>query len=142
MIYRLYFLIFTLGISCTTKTTENKIEYPFYLVSSKDEVIGGNKNRMDLFVPTEQLDIAKLKSLCLEKKRLWENGTFYYLVVFDKEKNAAFPTTPFTALYGLDEMSQRNILAVFEYNRLNGFGQLTTYSPNMWEGKPTVYKLK
>lgn len=112
-----------------------KEEVHFELINSKTETEGTNANRMDLYAPTKDLDKESLVKLCTEQKQNWREGTFYYLVVFDQSDNATFPNNPFTSLYGIDEEPQKHILALYEYNRINGFSQLTYYSSNMREGK-------
>ena len=82
-----------------------------------------------------------LREFCIQKKRTATANAFTYLVLFDRQENAAFPNSPFTSLYGLEEDKIRHILAVFEYNRINGFSELRVYSPNMWEGTSETERL-
>jgi hypothetical protein len=121
---------------------QEKKDHAFTLVNSKIEPAGPNTNKMDLYIPKGELDVSDLKELSNEKISEFTEGAFYFLVVFDKKENAVFPTTPFTAHYGMDEEPQRHIIAYLEYNRLNGYKTLTTYSTNSWDGKPTAIPLE
>jgi len=129
-----------LTFSCSTP--KEKTLYPFELINSKTEAIGGKTNKMDLYAPIGELNVEMLKALCKDQKDNWTDGAFYYLVIFDKKESAVFPNNPFTALYGIDEEPQKHIRAVFEYNRLNGYSKLTSYSENMWESSPKTINIR
>ena len=113
--------------------------YKNTLVFLKEKIEGSNK--MELFSPVSTLDLADLKILCANKKKEYLDGTFYYLVVFDSAKNAQFPNSPFTAVYGMEDKKMIHIVAMYSYNRANGFSELTSWDSNMWEGKPKKSKI-
>lgn len=134
---RLGLIILTLlTIQCSSP--KEKAQYPFELVNSKTE----GSDKMDIYVPVGEMNIEMLKSLCKDQKDNWTDGTFYFLVVFDKKENVTFPNNPFTALYGVDEEPQKHIKALFQYNRLNAYSRLTLYSKNMWESSPKTIGIK
>ena len=106
-------------------------------VKSKRE----DRHVMDLYAAPGPLDLDELRSLCRKRKGERPADAFYFLVVFDAEANARFPTNPLTAEFGHDEGALRHIRAVYVYNRLNGFSELRHYDTNEWEGKVTLEKL-
>lgn len=117
------------------------VDHGFELIDSKTEFTGNLRNRMDLYFPTRKVDQGHLEDLCKVNKRNIEVTGFYYLVVFDQKKNAVFPNNPLTAMYGIDEESQKHIIAVYTHNANNKYSKITTYAPNMWEGKPWTYEI-
>lgn len=126
-------------LSCSFKS---ETIYPFELVNSKTERQGQNINLMDLYVVKgEKLKIDSLRLLCIEKKKMWNNGSFYFLVVFDNKENATFPNNPFSALYGIEEIPQRHIKAIYTFNRLNGYSRLKVYHKNLIEGASTNFEI-
>lgn len=106
---------------------------PYKYIQSKSETVGRNQNHMDLYVWSGAMNLDTLKMLCMEKKAMFEEGSFYYLAVFDSTTNVTFPTQPFTAEFGLDEEAQRHIRALYMYNRQNGYSKLDYYETNRWE---------
>jgi len=108
----------------------------FEFIKSKTEA-DENKNKMDLYTYNGEFNLDKLKTICKEKKEEFGNGNtglFYYLVVFNNKDNAVFPQDPFTASYGIEEVPQKHIKAMYEYNRKNGYSKLDYYDSNKWEG--------
>lgn len=90
---------------------------------------------MDLYVYTgSSLILDTLKTLCKDNKQKFTIGKFYYLVVFDSAENAVFPKDPFTSEYGIEEIPQKHIRAIYTYNRVNGYSKLNYYNSNRWEG--------
>lgn len=134
----LILILFT--ISCSTPN--KKGEYRFEFINTKTETIASNTNKMDLYAPIGDMNFEMLKGICKEQKENWTDGVFYYLVVFDKKENAVFPNNPFTALYGMDEEPQKHIKAIFEFNRINGYSKLTSYSKNMLESSPRTTEIR
>jgi hypothetical protein len=132
-------ILFVILTCCSAPKEE---VYPFKLINSKTETVGTNTDRMDIYVPVDDINKEMLVKLCGAQKELLKEGTFYYLVVFDRSESVTFPNNPFTALYGIEEEPQKHILALYEYNRLNDFSQLTFYSKNMWEGKPVTVEIE
>ena len=115
---------------------EAEAKAQFIFVKSKTET-DENKNKMDLYTYPGEPNLDKLRALCKEKKEEFGKsytGVFYYLVVFDTQENAVFPTNPFTANYGMDMEPMRHIKAIYEYNRRNGYSKLSSYNTNMAEG--------
>ncbi|MEQ8786229.1 MAG: SHD1 domain-containing protein [Pirellulaceae bacterium] len=112
-------------------------QWPYQFVDSKTEQ-SGYRNVMDLYAYAGVLDLSILKAFCADRKRSSRAPAFYYVVVFDDPKHAKFPSSPFTAAYGLEEDALRHIRAMYAYNKLNGHSQLTYYAPNAWDGKATV----
>lgn len=94
------------------------------------------ENKMELYAVKGDFNKDDFRRLCKAKKAAFSSPTFLYIVVFDNPRNASFPNNPFTALYGMDENKMKHVLAVFEYNKRNGYCVMTTYSPNMWNGRP------
>ena len=109
------------------------INYPYKFMDSKTETLGNNKNRMELYSYSGELNIDSLKMFCKEHKDKFLSGTFYFLVIFDNVENVIFPTNPFTAEYGIDEEPQKHIKALYTFNRLNGYSKLDYYENNKWE---------
>jgi len=138
---KLSLLVLTL-FTTSCSTPNKKTEYPFEFINSKTETFGSKTNKMDLYVPINDLNFEMLKGICKEQKENWTDGAFYYLVIFDGKGNAMFPNNPFTASYGIDEEPQKHIKAIFEFNRINGYSKLTSYSKNMWEGSPRSTEIR
>jgi hypothetical protein len=115
--------------------------FGFLKIDSKYESTKGGANRIDLYTPQDRPTPGSLEDLCKSQKKDVAVVGFYYLVVFDQRENAVFPNNPFTSLYGVDEEPQKHIIAIFTYNTVNGFSQLSTYKPNMWNGKPVTYEI-
>lgn len=114
---------------------------PFTYVGQKGEH-EAYQNTMELYaLDGLPFDLETLRQFCKAKKTTATAAGFTFLVVFDQSANAAFPASPFTAMYGLEEDKMKHIIAVYTYNRMNGFSELTSYTPNMWEGKPITEKL-
>lgn len=112
----------------------------FIYVITKYE--GERENKMDLYYTNPKyprIDALKLRMLCDLKKLRFNGSQFYFLVLFDKEENAKFPLSPFTAYYGIEEDMQKHILVIFTYNKTNGFSEINGYVPNMFEGSPIPY---
>lgn len=107
-------------------------------VATKTE---GDRDVMDLYAVSGHFDLDKLKNFCRNRKESSTAKVFYYLVVFDDKANARFPTTPFTAEFGIEEDALRHIRAIYVFNRLNGFSELRHYERNMWESTPRLEKL-
>jgi hypothetical protein len=128
-------------LTCCSAPKEKDV-YPFKLINSKTETAGAYTDQMDIYVPVGDINKEMLVKLCGAQKETGKEGKFYYLVVFDRIESVTFPNSPFTALYGIEEEPQKHILALYEYNRLNGFSRLTFYSKNMWEGKPVTVEIE
>jgi hypothetical protein len=137
-----FFTFLSLFLGCQTKTAEkdgsrssneqkNLSFQHFGFVDSKVEKRGSNVNTMELYCILDKYDLDELQKLCLDKKESFKNGTFYFLVIFDKKENAAFPSTPFTAAYGTDDELMKHIKALYTYNSVNGHSVLATYDKNM-----------
>lgn len=128
------------GCSTTNQTSSNQenteqetVSYPYEFIDSKTETAGSNTNKMDLYAFSGEIELTNLKQFLREKKQSFKNGTFYYVVIFDKSENATFPQDPFTAAYGLEEEPQKHIRAFYTYNKLNGYSKLDYYEGNKWE---------
>lgn len=96
---------------------------------------------MDLYFFSGKFDQGQLKQFC-EQERLTfgksrSKTNFYYITFFDSQKNAAFPTNPFTGGFA-DEKNLKHIRATYGYNFVNGWSELTIYNPNAWTGKGLV----
>ncbi len=114
-------------------TEEQEVSYQYEFIESKTETTGSNTNRMDLYAFSGEIDLMNLKEFLKEKKQGFNNGTFYYVVIFDNQANAIFPQDSFTAAYGLEEEPQKHIRAFYTYNKLNGYSKLDYYEENKWE---------
>lgn len=108
------------------------MDFPFQLVDQKYQSPGQNLNKMELYIPTGDIEVEALKQFCLSKKTWARFDDFYFMVLFDKAENAAFPQTPFTAAYS-DEQPQKYIKAHYTLNSLNGYSKLHLYEKNKWE---------
>ena len=90
-------------------------------------------------------DWNKLKAFCLAKKDTWD-GRFYALIVIDDKKYAIYPSGFASALYNVMDDKEvaimKHVKAVYSYNAVNGFSELTTYETNMFEGKSYNEKIK
>ena len=122
------------------KPTAAQKKWPYEFLRSKTEQTA-HKNVMHLYAFSGALDLAELKVFCRDRKQQSPAKTFYYVVIFDDAANAKFPTTPFTAEYGIEEDAQRHIRAIYVYNKLNGFSELRYYDTNAWEGIATYEKI-
>ena len=109
-------------------------KWPYQFVKSKTEQTA-HKNAMDLYAFSGALDPADLKAFCRERKQLSPAKVFYYVVIFDNPGNAKFPSSPFTAEYGIEQDALKHIRAIYVYNKLNGFSELRYYDRNAWESK-------
>lgn len=125
----------------TPNETSDTVANDFEFIDTKNEFAGSLNNRMDLYYPKSKFDPGSFDDLCKSVKKKMGIAGFYYLVVFDKKENAAFPNSPLTALYGLEEESQKHIIAVYTYNANNNYSKVTTFAPNMWNGKPSTYEI-
>lgn len=95
------------------------------------------KNEMFLYALHGPLKYEEFKALCLDIKSRARNEAFTYVVLFDKRENAAFPTNPFTAMYGGDDELAEHIKAIYGMCTFNKFSELRTYYPkNMMTGIP------
>lgn len=117
-----------------------EVSSPFAFVARKTEQ-DGLSNRMDLYALDGPLEPEALRELCRETMGSTDAKAFTFVVVFDSAENAAFPNSPFTAEYGLEEDKMRHIVAMFTFNKVNGFNELVRYVPNMWEGKAIREKI-
>jgi hypothetical protein len=130
------FLLATFSVittSCNNPSSqEEKTSWPYQFVKTKTEQ-AAYRNVMDLFAFSGELDLENLKSFCRYQKKNNNAERFYYAVIFDEASNARFPTDPFTARFGLDEKAMKHIRAIYEYNNINGFSELSYYSKNSWE---------
>jgi len=88
------------------------------------------------------LKTKELIELCKEFRDRNAGKRFSYLVVFDSETHAVYPRNPFTAFYGLDWDTLKHIRAYYEYNRTNGYSELTTYDNNAYESPPMIIKIR
>jgi len=112
----------------------------FTFVKTKTES-DGLRDTMELYALAGKFDLEAFRQFCKTKKSKANAKAFNYVVLFDNAINASFPNSPFTALYGIEEEKIKHIVAVFEYNRMNGFCEMRVYDPNMWEGKAKTEKL-
>ena len=118
-------------------------KWPYQFVESKTEQTR-HRDVMDLYAFDGEFDPADLKAFCKERKDKSPAKVFYYVVIFDKAANAKFPSTPFTAQYDGDEegaLKQKHIRAIYCYNKLNGFSELSYHPQNVWEHIPTREKI-
>lgn len=93
---------------------------------------------MILYAVKGKFDASDFSVLCTSLKSNPISSGINYIVVFDDAANAGFPKSPFSSLYGLEEDRIKHILAVYEYNAVNGFSESRVYEPNMWSGTPSV----
>lgn len=61
--------------------------------------------------------------------------------MFDAFANAKFPSTPFTAEYGLEEDALKHIRALYVFNKVNGFSEVRYHDKNIWDNVPIREKL-
>src|SRR5262245_18221268 len=115
--------------------------WPYRFVQSSTEPFG-HQNVMDLYAHAGPLDPDQLKAFCRERKAKSPAEVFYFAVVFDDAKNARFPTTPVTALFGGDEAALKHVRAVYAFNKANGLSELTWYERNAWDSPPMVEKVE
>ena len=130
----------------STKTAfQSKQISKYKFINTKTETTGhGNKmdwNKMDLYTYSGKFDLAALKTLCKKQKEEFTSGMFYFLVVFDNEKNAVFPKDPFTAQFGAEKTASKHIKALYTYNSLNGYSKLVFYNTNSWESLSNMEKI-
>jgi len=116
------------------------MDFPFQLVNEKYQSPGQNLNKMELFVPMGDFDVEVLKQFCLSKKTRARFDDFYFMVLFDKAENAAFPQTPFTAAYA-DEELRKYIKAFYTFNSINGYSKLHVYEKNSLESIPEEFEI-
>lgn len=114
-------------------------QYKF--IDSKTEKSGKIESIMDLYSFSEEIKLDDLKDFLKEKKDSFTRGDFYYLVIFNDPSNAKFPDSPFSSQYGIEEEKQKNIKAIYTYNKLNGYSELTYYKENMWESEPNTEEI-
>jgi hypothetical protein len=133
----------TLGAGCTSpdsKPGTAKVQKsPYQFLRSKSEGPSG-RDVMELFAFSGKFNQKALVEFCQRKKKDNKAKGFYYAVIFDNAANARFPSSPFTAQFGADEDSLKHIRAIYEFNRVNGFSELSYYDSNMWEGRATRVK--
>ena len=116
-----------------TVVTEKKTEFPYKFIETKREERNDNSyNEMLLFTCGEKPDLENLKLFCAEKKSEFTDGTFHFIVFFDKQENAKFPNNPVTALFMEDE-DLKHIKAVYTLNNENGYSKLDFYEKNNYE---------
>lgn len=140
-----FILSFILLISCSSSTkntdSDSKKEAKedvqlevnrFEFITTKTEQKGENTNVMELYCPITNFDLGALKLLC-EKQKNNFNGFFLFIVVFDNKENAAFPTDPFTANYGMEDKKMKHIKAYYTFNSVNSYSKLAVYENNMYE---------
>lgn len=108
---------------------------PYQFVASKTETFG-QRNTMELYAFSGTFDIAELRKFCSENKNKSPAKAFFYVVIFDNASNARFPSSPFTAEYGSEENVKRHIRAIYIYNKMNGFSELSYHADNIWDNKP------
>jgi hypothetical protein len=111
-------------------------QYKF--IDSKTEKSGKIESIMDLYSFSEEINLDDLKNFLKEKKDDFTGRDFYYLVIFNDPSNAKFPDSPFSSQYGIEEEKQKNIKAIYTYNKLNRYSELTYYKENMWESEPNT----
>lgn len=107
----------------------------YQFLESKTESTG-YRNVMDLYSLSGPLGVEELKKLCRERKSDFRGKAFYYLVVFNDASKAGFPNNPFTGGFGLDESKARHIVAIYEFNRMNGYSKLRYHPENTFEHVP------
>lgn len=112
---------------------------PFKFLQTKAEQ--GGRDVMELYAYAGKFDPAALKAFCLDRKSKSTAKAFYYAVIFDSAANAKFPSSPFTAEYGIEENTLKHIRAIYVYNRVNGFSELRYHDANIWDHSPTREKL-
>lgn len=142
-------LIALLLTSCKTEnkkeedmaSSEKSIVYPYEFVDVRKETAGLNDNKMELYAYNKDIDLDNLRQLCLSKKQSFQEGTFYFLVLFDEKENAGFSKYPLTSSYGDDEDHLKHIRAYYSYNRLNGYSKLEIYETNKWESIAKEYDI-
>ncbi|MES2962170.1 MAG: hypothetical protein V4694_07300 [Pseudomonadota bacterium] len=108
---------------------------PFTFLKVKSEKRGNNLNQMELYAVDKNTRSAALKDFCLQKKsEFMKDGSrmFSFVIFFDNKVNAGFPNNPFTAGFNEDVFS-KHIKAMYSFNRLNGYSDLTVYEKNAWE---------
>ncbi len=119
-------------------SANREIEYPFTFVGKKTE---RGENTMELCTIDSNPNMETLKKFCLHKKQDFSSGMFHYVVFFDAEENAVFPNSPFTTLYGMEEEPKKHIKAIYEFNTINGYSELSFYEVNAWESIAKSVKL-
>ena len=117
-----------------------KKKWPYQFVESKTEQTE-YRNVMDLYAFNGEFDLINLKAFCKERKDKSPSQVFYYVVIFDKAANAKFPSTPFTTEYSDEEGALKHIRAIYSYNKLNGFSELSYHPQNLWEHIPMREKI-
>lgn len=128
-----------------TKNPEPEPDIANKLIKCKfiDLKMDKDRNTMRLFsVVGSEPDFDEFRKLCLRYKsenRHDDHPSF--VVLFDEEANAVFPSNPFTAQYGIDENAMRHIKAFYDFNPVNDFSELQTFTENMWLGKSNRQRL-
>ena len=90
---------------------------------------------MDLYAFNGIINLDTLKVFCKSQKEKQDNLNSYMLVIFDGKENAGFPTTPLTAMFGMEEDRLKHIRAFYTFNLFNGYSKLELYQTNAWESK-------
>lgn len=133
----LVFLILSSCLDSSTPISSEDAKYPYHFVDSKTEKSGDWKNTMDLYYCSEPIDVKQLQEFCKYKKNTTKSKAFYFVVIFNNEKNAAFPKSPFNGQYGDEPEVLEHIRAYYVYNTLNGFSELQYYQ----KGKSGTFKI-
>ena len=81
------------------------------------------------------------RKLCIHRKSDSNVSGFHNIILFDKTENATFGPQPFLEFTALEESYLNRVLAIYGYNKSNGFSELQWASPNLWEGKPNRERL-
>lgn len=128
-----YLALLTLCLGCGKASPP--IESPMLeFVGAKTER-DGLQETMELYGLRESFDIATFRQLCQRKKSTIGGRGATYVVVFDKPESATFPTSPFSAMFGVDWDTMAKIKAMYVCNPSNGYSTMTIYDPNMLDGK-------
>ena len=121
--------------------TENEgVPVPFKF---HDRAVDESGDVMELYIFSGQFDQTQLNTFCEQERRKFEKShktkRFYYIIFFDNQRYAAFPTNPFSAGF-IEDKYLKHIQAEYGYNFVNDWSELTVFNPNALTGKPNIIK--
>jgi len=137
----LVLLILTSCFETSLPTASESSKYPYHFVKSDVETVGPWTNTKDLYYCSDPIDVNLLKEFCKYKKATTRSEAFYFVVIFDNEKNTVSSKSKFNGGYADEPEVAKHIRAFYVYNAMNGFSELNYYEKNSWESMPQTFKL-
>ena len=129
-----FFLSYMIGRTPTPTSIESSSNYEF--VKGANDRDG---NFMQLYSVDGSADLKEFRDLCVTfRKEHSSQEKLQFLVLFDEEKNAAFPKDLYSARYEDEIEKKTHIKAFYIFNPIDKFSELTTYLPNMAVGQSTT----